>query len=107
MGNHNRLNDDHRKYFESCRDFVNVMRVCKRYHDLIQMYHFNPISDWRLFENMETQDLYGEKDRKKEGLKKYVYWYSNSKLKKNKKRNEIIKRINTYKYVVNNVNKLE
>ena len=23
------------KYFEESKDFINVMRVCKRYHDLV------------------------------------------------------------------------
>ena len=52
------------KYFDESRDYVNVMRVCKKYHDLVQMYHFNPISECELFENMETQHLYGSEDKK-------------------------------------------
>ena len=35
------------KYFESNNDYINVMKVCKRYEQLTQMYHFNPIEDWR------------------------------------------------------------
>ena len=46
------------KYFESNSDFINVMKVAKRYHDLVEMYLFNPIQDYRLFENMETQHIY-------------------------------------------------
>ena len=43
------------KYFEKKVDYINVMKVSKRYHDLVQMYHFNPIQDYSLFENIETQ----------------------------------------------------
>ena len=46
------------KYFESNRDFINVMKVAERYHDLVRMYHFNPIQDYSLFNNMQTQHLY-------------------------------------------------
>ena len=35
------------KYFETNNDYINVMKVCKRYEQLTQMYHFNPIEDWR------------------------------------------------------------
>ena len=64
------------KYFESNSDYVNVMRIAKRYHDLVSMYHFNPISECSLFENMETQYLYSEREKKKEGMHQYVYLYS-------------------------------
>ena len=71
------------KYFKTNSDYVNVMRVCKKYHDLVRMYHFNPISECKLFENMETQYLYGCKDKKIPRMHQYVYWYhTNKKLKK-------------------------
>ena len=63
------------KYFESNGDYINVMKLTKRYHDLTQMYHFNPIQDCSLFENMETQYLYNDFDEKKEGMNRYIYWY--------------------------------
>ena len=50
------------KYFETNSDYVNVMRVCKKYQQLTQMYHFNPISECSLFENMESQYLYAVND---------------------------------------------
>ena len=56
------------KYFLSSSDFTNVMKLAKKYHDLTQMYHFNPIDDTSLFENMETQYLYSEYDVEKEGI---------------------------------------
>ena len=46
----------------------------KRYKDFVSMYHFNPIRDYSLFENMESQYLYGRGYEKKEGMHQYVYW---------------------------------
>ena len=63
------------KYFQSNNDYINVMKISKRYHDLAQMYHFNPISDCSLFENMETQHLYQSTDKWRKGMIQYVYWY--------------------------------
>ena len=83
------------------------MKVCKRYHDLVKMYHFNPINDWELFENMETQYLYGPKDVKKPRMHQYVYWYNpDKKLKKDEiKKDYYFNKLN--KYVFDNMNKLE
>lgn len=50
------------KYFENSKDFVNIMKVNKQYQELASMYHFNPISDTDLFENLETQHFYNESD---------------------------------------------
>ena len=122
-----------RKYFTTNEDFINIMKVAKKYQDLVKMYHFNPISDTSLFVTMETQYFYlpeittdkTEKSKsfkdifkkksgktsnqgyKKKGMKQYVYWYSNDELRKNLKSNEIMKPVNPYKYVVNNIDKLE
>ena len=63
------------KYFEKNKDYVNVMRVCKKYRDLVKMYHLNPIQDCELFEKMETQCLYGPGDKKTQGMHQYIYWY--------------------------------
>ena len=74
------------------------MKEGKRYHDLVKMYHFNPIQDCSLFENMETQyfyfkeeetddetfmgkliGLFNSKDKygyhRRKGIHQYVYWY--------------------------------
>ena len=64
----------------------------------------NPISDFELFNNMETQYLYELEDYKTPGMHQYVYWYHPD---KELEENEVIKPINAYKYVVNNMNKLE
>ena len=88
-------------------DYINVMKTCKRYHDLAEMYHFNPIGDFDLFENMETQHIYSYKERKRQGMIKYIYWYSTEELKEKLKENEIIKPIDIYKYIRNNNDKLK
>ena len=80
------------KYFERSIDYVNVMKTTKKYKQLTQMYHFNPISDISLFENIETQYLQREKDQKKEGMYRYVYWYEQDfNILKNKQENETFK----------------
>ena len=48
------------KYFEENNDYINVMKTTKKYHDLVSMYHFNPIDDCSLFENMESQYFYSK-----------------------------------------------
>ena len=90
------------KYFENSEDFINVMKVGKKYQQLVLMYKFNPISDTSLFENIQTQHFYKEDDKnnKKEGMYQYIYWFNinyNAAYNKgdneikNKKDNEIYK----------------
>ena len=43
------------KYFDSKYDFINVMKVSKKYKRLVKRYYFNPISDCGLFKNMKSQ----------------------------------------------------
>ena len=64
------------KYFQTTNDYINVMKVSKKYQDLTEMYHFNPISDCSIFRNIETQYLYHKEDDKKSNMYGYVYWYS-------------------------------
>ena len=45
------------KYFETNNDYVNVMKICRKYHGLVKMYHYNPINECELFKNIETQHL--------------------------------------------------
>ena len=69
------------KYFETNNDYINVMKLSKKYHDLAKMYHYNPIGDPSLFKKMETQYFYrpGDVLRKKEGMVQYHYLYDTSK----------------------------
>ena len=46
------------KYFKSNADYINIMKVCKKYKELVLMYKFNPISDISLFKNIQTQHFY-------------------------------------------------
>ena len=65
------------KYFNNSNDFINAMKVCKRYKELVSMYKFNPISDISIFENIQTQHFYKENDvrKRRKGLYKYIHWY--------------------------------
>ena len=64
------------KYLNSNKDFVNLMKVCKKYNELVSMYKFNPISDCSLFENIETQHFYKNDDiyLAKKGMYRYIFW---------------------------------
>ena len=97
------------KYFESSNDFINAMKVCKIYQELVLMNKFSPISDIILFDNIQTQHFYNKEDvnNEKDGLYQYIYWFNDGNLMKNKKDNEIFKSINAYKYITNNISILE
>ena len=64
------------KYFKSNQDYVNVMKVNKKYQQLVKMYKFNPIGDCRLFKNMETQHFYEYRDifYRNRDMFMYIYW---------------------------------
>lgn len=64
------------KYFETEKDFVNIVRVSRRYEELLLMYKFNPISNAELFPNIETQHFYEYRDvfYRRRGMYKYIYW---------------------------------
>lgn len=46
------------KYLNRTKDFINLIKVKKNFKDLLLMYHFNPMSDFELFENIETLVIY-------------------------------------------------
>lgn len=52
------------KYLESNDDYINLMKVCKKYRELVGMYKYNPISDISLFESIQTQHFYKNSDLK-------------------------------------------
>ena len=84
------------KYLESNKDYINVMKVNKKYQQLVLMYKYNPISDISLFENIQTQHFYNREDvnSKKKYLYQYIHWYTiDYEEFKNKKDNEIFKNI--------------
>ena len=69
------------KYLETPKDFINLIRMTKKYSELVDMYKMNPISDWSIFPNIETQHFYNLNDLMyaKRNLYRYVYWKTNKK----------------------------
>ncbi|KAL7718454.1 Leucine rich repeat containing protein BspA family protein [Entamoeba marina] len=65
------------KYFVDTSDFINIIQVNSKFMELLDMYHFNPISvcNLILFPNIQTQYLYSKSDIKIIGLKHYVISY--------------------------------
>ena len=65
------------KYLKSNNDYINLMKVNKKYKCLIELFRYNPISDITLFENMQTQHFYKVEDRKlkKSNMFRYIHWY--------------------------------
>ena len=60
---------------------------------MIWMYHFNPISECELFENMETQYLYYKSDKRyKTEEKRHVYWYQVNYIELKKKEDNVFKK---------------
>lgn len=87
------------KYLENNQDFINLIKVCKKFQDLLSLYYFNPISDPSLFINIQTQHFYKENDidNKIKNLYQYIYWYKktayNLEIFNSKKNNKIYKNI--------------
>ena len=48
------------KYFEENKEFINVIKLNKKFKDLLECYKYNPISDYKLFPNIQTQHFYKE-----------------------------------------------
>ena len=61
--------------------YINIMKLNKKYNDLVEMYHFNIINDCELFINIEIQLLYDCKVKKKGGINQYVYLYNTNNLR--------------------------
>ena len=66
------------KFFRSTYDFINIMKVNKKYQSFVDMYSYNPIRDCSLFKNMYIQHIYCKSDyrNKRVGMKQYIYWYT-------------------------------
>lgn len=67
------------------------MKVCRTYNDIVSGYHFNPISDMSLFDNIETQVSYNEDDlyKKKDNIYDYRINFHN---KSSERYNEALKK---------------
>lgn len=84
------------KYLEENKDFINIMKLNKKFKELVEMYKMNPISDPSLFPNIQTQHFYKEEDviNKKNGLYQYIYWcLTNQTVLENKNDNDIFKNV--------------
>ena len=64
------------KYFKKESDYINIVKVCKKYNELLLMYKYNPISNCDLFPNIETQHFYLYSDifYRKRRMFRYIYW---------------------------------
>ena len=90
------------KFFESNNDYINMMKVTKKYKELTSKYQFNPIDDCDLFPNITTQHFYTRElaVNKKSGMKRYVYWYKDG---HEPEENEIIKDVVYNRYIRMNI----
>lgn len=70
------------KYLETVQDFVQLIRLCKKFRELPEMYKMNPISNCDIFPNIETQHFYNPSDAlySRRDMYKYVYWRPNKAL---------------------------
>lgn len=88
------------KYFQSNNDYINVMKVNKKYNDIADTFKFNPIPDVSIFPNIQTRYLYSKYelyDFENPNIYKYVLWYEINGFDYN----NLVKRINSdHKYLV-------
>lgn len=88
------------KYFQSNNDYINVMKVNKKYNDIADTFKFNPIPDISIFPNIQTRYLYSkneEYDFDNPNIYKYVLWYEINGFDYN----NLVKRINSdHEYLV-------
>lgn len=107
------------RYFTCNNDYINLMKVCKNYQNIVLMYKYNPISDCRLFKNIQTQHFYQYSDvfYRNRDMFEYVYWLNKCIIKdylklidcskckfKNVKVNKMIKYAFNIGYVDNLIN---
>ena len=67
------------KYLCTSLDLINLVKICKKYNELIKSLYFNPIRvtkfNYELFENIETQHVFTKFDYIIDGIK-HVYHYN-------------------------------
>ena len=66
------------RYFSESNDFINVVKLCRKYKNFLESFRYNPISDPSLFPNMIYQNYWksGDVKYKINGMKAYIHWYS-------------------------------
>ncbi|ELP84401.1 hypothetical protein EIN_090840, partial [Entamoeba invadens IP1] len=67
------------KYFTDMSDYKNMVFICRKFQEIPEMFHFNPISitlnTQRYFPNVETLHLYNETDKFLPGYYQYYVHY--------------------------------
>ena len=66
------------KYFQSNKDYINVMKVNSKYKNITNNFKYNPIPDVSIFPNIQTRYLYSRNeqyDYDNLNIYKYVLWY--------------------------------
>ena len=86
------------KYFRTSNDYINFIKVNKKYKDILESFKFNPIGNPELFPNIETQHFYNNNDfiYALPQMYRYLYWGEFTKEQETK-----IKKINVRKYKYN------
>ena len=69
------------------------MKVNKKYHKLVNLYSFNPISECSLFKHIVIQHFYknNDKNERVKDMEYYIYWYNDKEAEKQPQVNEIFK----------------
>ena len=68
------------KYFNTIQDYVNLVKTCKEFKDIIKQYRFNPIeldeNELKIFENIEEYHFYSKTNSliSIPNIKKYIHW---------------------------------
>lgn len=65
------------KYLMSESDYVNLIKVSRKYKDLLMFFRYNPISDTTLFPMIQTQHFYKRDDTRYRisDMTHYIHWY--------------------------------
>ncbi|ELP90685.1 hypothetical protein EIN_023840 [Entamoeba invadens IP1] len=69
------------KYFVTISDFVSLVQVCKKFREIIDTYHFNPIRlnkhTFPFFSHIETLHVYSKEDElfTHSTIYKRIFWY--------------------------------
>ena len=81
------------RYFKSNSDYINIMKVSKKYQKLVYSYSFNPISECSLFKHMKAQHFYRMNDKKERimNMEQYIYWYNDKEAEEKAQPNELFK----------------
>ncbi|KAL7719713.1 Leucine rich repeat protein bspa family [Entamoeba marina] len=63
------------KFFIKTNDYLNIIQVNSKFKRILDNYHYNPISNTKIFHNITEQYLYYRWDKLLENINKYVIYY--------------------------------